>query len=448
MFFFNEAIVSREKNLYLVGNLGASTLRHTLLTHSFFPPKEYSIRGNLSFEDWRTDPAKAETVQGTSVDPDNQNQNQNNMQDLSVTGTQSPNIDTSGNSFSNGTDADIQNGNNQTASQVQSNSNGNTNQNTSLNTNTNTSNTNNNSTTTGQNPNSNGSIVPNTNNNNSTNSPTNNNTSNPSPILVNMNSFLQIESLHPSTGFFPTSISFTPAKSAFSLGQRPGLIFSPNTSISLTPSPLYFHFKPFPDRTDLPDTSQYSTTQNGVSFSFHDTSEADSQFSRVHTPTFYIRFLIASGSTFPLTLFVKGDIQSKNSLAVVLRASNDLTPPKEGSLGQQMIVFRPQVFFRDRQGVLYNFESDFSFRLDSVHSLSVTYIKLFGNYSQIVTMFDDGEHFSSSSIIHTIIENSSTPLSIFPQVSLLSEIISLESPNSSQGTETEGMDYLYNLQIK
>ena len=391
MFFFNDAIVSKEKNLYLLGNLGANTLGPSLLTHSYFTPKEFSIKGNLTFEDWRTDPSKADTAKGMSVDLNILTQNQSNLQGQTVSENQNIN-----------------------------------------------NNNNNNNTIQDQNPNSNGSSTTNNNNNNILNTV---------PTLVDVNSFLQIESLHPSVGFFPTNISFSPPKSAFSLGQRPGMIVSPNTSIVLSPSPFYFLFKPFLDRNDLPDSSQYSNTQHGVSFSYHDTSEADSQFGRVHTPTFYIRFLIASGSSFPLTLFVKGDIQSKNSLAVVLRTSDDLKVSTQKSTGQQTQVFRPQVFFRDNRGVMFNFDCDFSFKLDSVHSLAVTYVKLFGNYSQIVTMFDDGEHFSSSSIIHTIVDNSTTPLYIFPKVSLLSEIISLESTDNSQSTSEEGKLHIFKVII-
>ena len=380
MFFFNDAIVSKEKNLYLLGNLGASTLKSTLLTHSFFTPKEFSIKENLSFEDWRTDPSKADTIQGMSEDLNILNQS--NIQGQTVT---------------DNSNASINNSNN---------------------------------------------VIPDKSPDPSASSTANNNSNNSilktEPVLADVNSFLQIDSLHPSVGFSPTNISFSPLKSVFSLGQRQGIIVSPNTSISLTPSPFYFLFKPFQNRNDLPDSSLYSTTQNGILFSSHDTSDTDSQFSRVHTPTFYIRFLIASGSSFPLTLFAKGDIQNKNSLAVVLRASDDLKTSKEGSTGQKTQGFRPQVFFRDNRGTLFNFDCDYSFRFDSVHSLAVTYVKLFGTYSQIVTTFDDGKNFSSSSIIHTIIDNSSTSFSIFPKVSLLNEIISLESPNNSQTTGQKG----------
>ena len=181
MFFFNDAIVSKEKNLYLLGNLGANTLGPSLLTHSFFTPKEFLIKGNLTFEDWRTDPSKADTAQGMSANLNILTQNQSNLQNQTVNGDQNIN--------------------------------------------------NNNNTIPGQNINSNGS--------NNTN---NNNTLNTEPFLVDVNSFLEIESLHPSAGFFPTNISFLPPKSAFSLGQRPGIIVSPNTSIVLSPSPFYFLF--------------------------------------------------------------------------------------------------------------------------------------------------------------------------------------------------------------
>jgi hypothetical protein len=102
---------------------------------------------------------------------------------------------------------------------------------------------------------------------------------------------------------------------------------------------------------------------------------------------------------------MKGDIRLKNSIAIIFRKKS----PSDD-------FFYASVYLRDNSNKIFTFDFSNNFKTDKVHSLSLTYLRIFGIYSQIILASDDGNVYEGSPLSKGfILENSEQSSVFFPK---------------------------------
>lgn len=239
---------------------------------------------------------------------------------------------------------------------------------------------------------------------------------------IGLDSLMTVTALENAKGFKDLPIKVTGEVVAF--GQRSGAGLTPSSSFELGPIALQHIFKTDETNPNFRDTSAY--TNNGAQrpFSSETDAQGDAQFARIHSPTFYLKFLLDQSSQFPIVLLARGSVQKANGLAVVLHhdaRGSSLTVNGDSTF------FRAIVFFSDNKGKMFNFETDFIFQTGMTHSLSLTVFQFFGQFAQFVLTFDDASYFKSSSVIRNIVfDNTPETLRIFPKDKSLFDALSSE----------------------
>ena len=225
------------------------------------------------------------------------------------------------------------------------------------------------------------------------------------------------------------------------VGQRSGIIVNPLSSIIIEPTPLYFRFKPEKTNPNFQDSNIYSDTSTNPPSSFDTDLINDSKSARIHSPSFYFRFLLEKDTQFPLLFFSRGDIRNGNSIAIMFHHDNQISSASSLNQSSSSQYFRAIIFFKDNQNKMFNFETNFIFETNKIHSLNVTFFQFFGTFTQIVVTFDDGKYYKASSIIKGVVFNNNMESSTFFQKE--AEVFNLlrdqiMKSGSSQGSNAGG----------
>ena len=289
--------------------------------------------------------------------------------------------------------------------------------------------------------------------NNATNEDNPQNNTSPSPMTklkqettlnneqktLSQDTIIKISTLDSTRGFKNTEIEFK--GELYGLGQRSGVIISPSTELILKPLPLYHRFKTEPSNPNFKDTSIYTNKLDNINFSSDTDLNGDVQFGRIHSPTFYFKFLLEKNTQFPLLFFTRGDIRQSNSIAILFHHDTQLSNATSLNANTNSTFFRAIVFFTDNKNKMYNFETDYIFQTNKIQSLSLTIFQFFGNFSQLVLSFDDGTYFKSSSLIgNAIMNNNFESSKIFPKdldiLKILKAELSIKSTNATDTPES------------
>lgn len=245
-----------------------------------------------------------------------------------------------------------------------------------------------------------------------------------------LDSLAQVSSLENATGF--TNLPLELTGEAVALGLRSGIGLSESASFTLAPMTLQHIFKADKSNPNFSDSTKYATSNGQRAYSSGTDAQGDAEFARIHSPTFYLKFLLEKSTQFPLVLLARGNVQKANGLAVVLHQD---THGSSLTVNRDSTFFRAIVFFSDKKGKLFNFETDFIFQTDKTHSLSLSIFQFFGQFAQLVLTFDDGTYFKSSSLIRNFLfENTLEPLKLFPKDKTLFDALEAELANSGSKT--------------
>jgi hypothetical protein len=259
--------------------------------------------------------------------------------------------------------------------------------------------------------------------------------------LIEIDSISVISSLKKTKGFKKEQITSTGTINW--AGQRSGVVLSPNSSLEIAPTPLYFRFKPEKSNPSFQDSSLYTDTSSSPNFSWDTDIQGDSTFARIHSPTFYFKFLLQKDSQFPLLFFTRGDIRRSNSIAVMFHHDAKITSGASLNSNTNSQFFRTIVFFTDNTNKMFTFETDFIFETGKVHSLGLTFFQFFGEFAQVVVTFDDGKYFKASSIIKgAIFNNNLDAVRFFPKdqgifKTLQDKILNSNSSNNNNTNESD-----------
>lgn len=229
----------------------------------------------------------------------------------------------------------------------------------------------------------------------------------------------EVDSFLDASGLEPKKVAFE--NSVYSISGFAGVVVAKRSSIILEETSLFYHFAPpenVTSREGFLDSTEYTQNIDQIKFAPESalTADANSAMGRVFSPTFYFKFLIASPSTFPIAFFAKGDINQPNSFGILLNQSGE--------------SFRVKVFVHDSQGSIIDFESDVTLGLDQIHSLSVSFVQIFGSFLQIVLSFDDGRTIESSQVMRTTLNNSRGESRLFPRVESFWNVFGIDNPSS------------------
>ena len=229
---------------------------------------------------------------------------------------------------------------------------------------------------------------------------------------------LLVKSILNPHGFINPKLSF---KGTFiNISGQTGVVLSSDSYLELEPSFLFLNFLPdsrYNYILENIDQGKFEKENKGVKYFEENTIDSDFKNGRIYSPTFYFKFLFTEQSTFPIILFMRGDIRLKNSLAVVL-VKNEENKKNE---------FFISTFVRDSKSKLVKNESTIAFQTNKIHSLSVTYLQLLGSYAQIILIADDGQKMEGRALIKDFyIENTEEKISFFTQDNNLIKILNKE----------------------
>ena len=219
--------------------------------------------------------------------------------------------------------------------------------------------------------------------------------------------FYFVDQVQPSLGLFGGSVEVS--GTCLAVSQKPGLVLTPDSTLTLSKSLFFVGFQPeekFARFTVPGKATSYPESRDSFSYFINSDAEQDRKEARIHSPTFYFRFLLTSDSVFPMIFFMRGDIRQKNSIAVIFRRKTD--DPNES--------FLVSIYARDAQNKIYQFDFPGELVTNRVHSLGVSYLRLLGLYSQLVITIDDGRSVHGSPLFSDcFIENSEQTGTFFPR---------------------------------
>lgn len=239
-----------------------------------------------------------------------------------------------------------------------------------------------------------------------------------------------VEKIQPNLGFFGGSL--TSKGTILSISEKPGLILTPDSSLIISKTRLFVGFKPnakFADFAISGESQTYPESKNSHNFFIESGATQDKKFARIHSPTFYFRFLLTRDSVFPIIFFMRGDIRKKNSIAIIFHQKPD--NPQNS--------FFISVYARDNKNKIFQFDAPGKLQTNRVHSMSVSYFRLLGLYSQLFVTIDDGRTFHGSSLFsECFIENTEEEIMFFPEDVELWKVFGKNGSNSENGEIRSG----------